>query len=738
MPLNHLSTLEISDSKIIMEEWDNLSYPEIYEIKAFVNSKIIEYYFNKINEKRIIDVINGNILIMKKRIDWSIFNYGWTIPQDKHYLINLISGDLSRGTSKEIKFSINDQIFYLKLSSFDRKTTSDTLQIRYDSNGNFMDYIKDIFSESWDKLSKTNKHKSDKIIEYFLMAYNKDDDIYKIIPKKGGNKLSYKQNYWWVNQGKTNNKKQFLWAPIKDKNGRTKFYWENVSKVKPGDLIIHYSDGNITGFSIAETNSYKAECPYETERWKDEGFKVNINFYSFEKQIDINDIAEELYREGKKYSPISSNYSVNQGYLYKLDDNNLQEIIKNTRLKNDYNKINKHIKKPDIGKVKEVNKKFKYKNLSKEIMNSGLYFSDDMICRFVSSICTKNFLILTGLSGSGKTKLAQAFVKWIVKNHNQYSMVTVGSDWTNREPLIGYVNAIESNKYVKPNNNVIDVLIDAFENSETPYFLILDEMNLSHVERYFADFLSAMESNEPIQLHEGGFENKWESDSGGVNVPGEIKLPDNLYIIGTVNIDETTYMFSPKVLDRANVIEFRVEKNEIENFLKNPGKPNLKNLESKGSNTASDFVKQTRENKKYSKSKELKNILLDFFDKLKDVGAEFGYRTASEIMDLAANIEDFTENEGGVWPPEKIADTAIMQKLLPKLHGSRKKLGPVLESLAELCIENSDAVDLKKLLSGENEIKELDKFVKYPESLEKIIRMYRRLIQNGFTSFTEA
>jgi len=131
-------------------------------------------------------------------------------------------------------------------------------------------------------------------------------------------------------------------------------------------------------------------------------------------------------------------------------------------------------------------------------------------------------------------------------------MVSVGADWTNREPILGYPNALESGKYVKPDNGVLDLILNAELDPNKPYFLILDEMNMSHVERYFADFLSAMESTErTISLHPEGEE--WDD----CDVPASLILPQNLFIIGTVNIDETTYMFSPKVLDRANVIEFR-------------------------------------------------------------------------------------------------------------------------------------------------------------------------------------
>ncbi len=95
------------------------------------------------------------------------------------------------------------------------------------------------------------------------------------------------------------------------------------------------------------------------------------------------------------------------------------------------------------------------------------------------------------------------------------------------------------------------------------FFLILDEMNLSHVERYFADFLSGFESNEKIHLHSNGNETQTISKK---NIPEKIRLPDNLFVIGTVNVDETTYMFSPKVLDRANVIEIKTSEENLKHF----------------------------------------------------------------------------------------------------------------------------------------------------------------------------
>lgn len=366
-----------------------------------------------------------------------------------------------------------------------------------------------------------------------------------------------------------------------------------------------------------------------------------------------------------------------------------------------------------------------------DLQNANLILPEALPYRFISSLITKPFVILTGLSGSGKTKLAEAFSIWITENKNQYCMVSVGADWTNREPLLGFPNALEQKSYIKPDCGSLDLILRASEDPDKPYFLILDEMNMSHVERYFADFLSAMESTDgDIAFHSGM--DKWKAD-GGLPVPPSIKLPKNLFIIGTVNIDETTYMFSPKVLDRANVIEFRVSDDEMRKFFDKPSILNMEALRGQGSSMGVDFVK-----KAYTSVKpvtDLKKPLMPFFENLQEAGAEFGYRTASEIsrfisvyMDLIG--KDATENEKKDKMANIIIDTAIIQKLLPKVHGSRNKIEKILKDLARLCL-----VDTKKEPFQKDEKYE---DIKYRLSYEKLQRMHKRVISDGFTSYAEA
>lgn len=372
---------------------------------------------------------------------------------------------------------------------------------------------------------------------------------------------------------------------------------------------------------------------------------------------------------------------------------------------------------------------FSVNSIIKYINETGLLYSPSLIKRFAFSLMAKRFLILSGLAGSGKTQLALAFARALVEDkENQMCVVSVGADWTNREPLLGYPNALKSGEYIKPENGVLDLLIEANkpENASRPFFLILDEMNMSYVERYFADFLSAMESHESIALWKNCND---DTNSCNCNVPERIGLPNNLFIIGTINVDETTYMFSPKVLDRANVIEFKISIDEMAEFLDGIKQVDCSSICGNAAGMGADFVRLTN-CKEFENGKATAEILKAFFTELKSVNAEFGYRSATEIFRFICQTykNDDTENK---MSQEEILDAAILQKLLPKLHGSRKKLEPALKGLWKLCFDSSIKDTMP--ISHEN----IDKAI-YKESADKIFRMYESAHANGFTSFAEA
>lgn len=283
------------------------------------------------------------------------------------------------------------------------------------------------------------------------------------------------------------------------------------------------------------------------------------------------------------------------------------------------------------------------------------------------------------------------------KKDPNYKIVPVGANWTENRHVLGFYNVITEEYNETPSYSLIKA---AKNDIGSPYFLILDEMNLSHVERYFADFLSAIESGQPIPLYSNDDENY------------ELDIPDNLLIVGTVNVDETTYMFSPKVLDRANTIEFPTmaakeymnsDFKEFDfkniNYLMNP----LEDLDVRNMNVYDlkdifMFINCSEGNLWDVLSNEL-----DLFQSiLKKINFDFGFRVINEIlrfMFVSWRYEDSPQNWEN-W--ERYFDVQVKQKILPKLHGSQKAIGQTINELFNACLierkNNADArlVDLTK------------------------------------------
>lgn len=305
---------------------------------------------------------------------------------------------------------------------------------------------------------------------------------------------------------------------------------------------------------------------------------------------------------------------------------------------------------------------------------------------------------------------------------DKYIIVPVGANWTDNTNIIGYYNVITNEYQSTP---AYDFIQKAENDSGNPYFLILDEMNLSHVERYFADFLSAIESKEEIPLY------------------GEdrtIKLPENIFIIGTVNVDETTYMFSPKVLDRANTIEFNTldaidyMNNNINTDDFNGNIEYLQSplIDSDISNLNIEELKDILFNISYEGNSLwdiLANELTIFQKTLKSSGFDFGFRVINEILRFMIVSWKY-ENSPTEWDNwQRYFDAQIKQKILPKLHGSEKAIGEVLIKLFNNCLNNRENNENPKNFKIENEI------VRYPSSAIKLQNMAKVLSQQRYVSF---
>ncbi len=329
--------------------------------------------------------------------------------------------------------------------------------------------------------------------------------------------------------------------------------------------------------------------------------------------------------------------------------------------------------------------------------------------QILTSASSKPFLVLAGGTGTGKTKTAKLQAISISGDEN-VEVVAVGADWTDNRPLLGFRNLLsEGGKtYVAP--PALRIILKALANPEKPHFLILDEMNLSHVERYFADFLSSMESKEPLKLHDSSVALKTEDD---ITIPGKIPYPNNLFVIGTVNIDETTYMFSPKVLDRAHVIEFKVTWGEIANGLEGAVPSELTALIPA---QVEEFMRISQLSEKNLSDEDhalLIETLKDVHSALEGTRFVFAHRTARECLNFVASAQALAKADI-VTPQDtkSLIDLAVLQKALPKLNGTTGTLSRVLEDLIKVAGKHDLDLCKEKLESMSSQLK-ADKFVSF-------------------------
>jgi 5-methylcytosine-specific restriction protein B len=264
----------------------------------------------------------------------------------------------------------------------------------------------------------------------------------------------------------------------------------------------------------------------------------------------------------------------------------------------------------------------------------------------------KHFVILSGLSGTGKTQLALRYARAVhgitdPRAPDPFLFVcAVRPEWTDPTGLTGYYDVL-SNRYVVP--PFLEAVLLATAHPASPVFVVLDEMNLARVEYYFSDVLSAIETGEPLQLHssvplEG---------TTGTSIRAELPLPPNLYITGTVNVDETTHPVSDKVLDRAVVIDMSAV--DLAGFL---------------------AALAAREPALAAARAACEGHLVAAYDLMAAHGLGFGYRVAEEVVRYHAFAAQHLNAAAAA-----TTDTLMVQKVLVKLRGAEKQR-PLLSGLS--------------------------------------------------------
>lgn len=476
-------------------------------------------------------------------------------------------------------------------------------------------------------------------------------------------------------------------------------YYDNDGQASISQLVNKYG---------STENYYKSTC---------------IDFAK--KLIEHNYCHESNIEDDSKYLAVlflrrESNSNEPRDYIWRL----------RSELKEALNEINiSRYLYSEEGEVK-MSTKETLEYINKYIASRGFTYDYGLIENFFLCLKSKPFVILAGTSGTGKTRLVRLFAEAIGANteNQRYKLVSVRPDWSDSSDLFGHVNL--NGKFIP--GPIIDFIKKAEADENNPYFLCLDEMNLARVEYYFSDILSIIETREFI---EGKIvtdpiidNNYYGSDNDARNKYGLVRIPENLYIIGTVNMDETTFPFSRKVLDRANTIEFSTVK-LLANFTQFEEKISPKMVDN--SFMKADYVFFAQCSKKSDYVEQICAELEEINKILGSANAHVGYRVRDEIVFYMLNNDESNLLERNV-----AFDYEIMQKILPRIQGSSTSIKNMLCELFKHCAGDyegyqteNDNISAKMLRVAQKQE------CKYKESAKKIAYMVRRFEEDGFTAY---
>ena len=374
---------------------------------------------------------------------------------------------------------------------------------------------------------------------------------------------------------------------------------------------------------------------------------------------------------------------------------------------------------------------------------------------YITAIKSKPFLLLAGISGTGKSRIVRELARacWVegseeykAQKTKNFEMVQVKPNWHDSSELIGYVSRV-SGSPVFVAGDFLKFVAKAWENLDVPYFLCLDEMNLAPVEQYFAEYLSVVESRKCQEdgtittdpILEKSKEDWYRVLTAELTDDEDVRtrflndgicIPQNLIVVGTVNMDETTFSFSRKVLDRAMTIEM----NEVDLYggldsqYEKIGKLEAGNL----IGTAVEGVDVYQDNKAVC------DMALKYLEavntELEGTPFKVAYRTRNEFLLYVVNNLPYNKDQDGNELEQNFViaralDEITSMKILSRIEGDETKIGKLLDKLSATIAEQ-----LKVVLEKEYSSKKDDGEKVYSVSLAKLEEMKKRL-EGGYTSF---
>lgn len=374
---------------------------------------------------------------------------------------------------------------------------------------------------------------------------------------------------------------------------------------------------------------------------------------------------------------------------------------------------------------------------------------------YITAIKSKPFLLLAGISGTGKSRIVRELARacweegseeYKAQKPKNFAMIQVKPNWHDSSELIGYVSRVSGEPVYVP-GDFLKFIAKAWENLDVPHFLCLDEMNLAPVEQYFAEYLSVIESrkNKDGEIVTDAIIEKcaeqWYFDLTAKLTTNDdvrtrfmnegITIPKNLIVVGTVNMDETTFSFSRKVLDRAMTIE--MNEVDLEGGLD-------KKYESIGKLGEAELIGYAVEGVDvYADNKEVCDTAISYLkainDKLEGTPFKVAYRTRNEFLLYVVNNLPYNKNENGEDIPQEMViaralDEITNMKILSRIEGDETKVSErFLNDLRETIKKELNKISQKEYSGTKGK-----EGTEYAVSLAKLKEMATRL-GSGYTSF---
>ena len=368
----------------------------------------------------------------------------------------------------------------------------------------------------------------------------------------------------------------------------------------------------------------------------------------------------------------------------------------------------------------------------KYISSKGYKYEKSIIESLYLSLKTFPMVVIGGECGSGKSSLARLFAEGCgaTDTNGRFKFVSVSSDWDSPARLLGYVNP--EGKFVP--GIISDYIQEASKDCEKPYFLCLDEINLSRPEHYMSHILSALERRSFDNDGKINSQSLLDSSCFGGDISAKysysgLSIPDNLYILATMNYDDISYVLSPKFIDRVFFIDLKSESLELDLLRE-------KYYEETPYEADNAFLKS-----EYISIPDLKSdleflqsytIFWNNFNKLLTLDtAKMSYRTRNEILFYIAYTRKYK-----LFDTDSATDLIILQKILPRISGMSTYVENTLKAVFGVCVGEPNMRSDEYVKSAHNmQLTVLNHKCRYPRSANKIIKMMRKYEEEGYTGF---